>query len=382
MSAGDDMRPLRVVIVGGGVAAVETCLALRALAPGRVEVVIVAPGPVLELKPAAVGEPFGVAQVRRFDLARLAAGLGATLVRGTASAVEADQRRLLVDAWRPVEYDALVIAIGATPIGAVPGALSFGGPRDVPVVREVIRELAAGAAAARLVFAIPAEMSWTLPAYELALLSSVHLAARPGGPAHIGIVTPEASPLQVFGHEASAAVRSLLAERDIAFHGLHTPVEVHGGILHTMPAGGVPADRVVALPRLRGMHLAGLPADVDGFVPTDAHGRVVGLTDVYAAGDITDFPIKQGLIATQQADAVAEAIADDAGARLEPQPFRPELRGLLLTGDGERYLAPDAEGGLDPEPEWWPPAKIPGRYLGPFLAGLDSDGVRAEAAAW
>jgi sulfide:quinone oxidoreductase len=379
MNSEYELRPLRVVVVGGGVAAVETCLALRALAGERVEIAIVAPEPVLELKPAAVGEPFGVARVPRFDLARLAGDLGATLVNGTASAVEADQRRLLVDAWRPVDYDALVVAVGATPIGAVPGAITFAGPRDVPVVRELVRELAAGAAAARIVFAIPAETSWALPAYELALLSSAHLASRPGGPARIGIVTPEAAPLQVFGQEASLAVRRLLTDRDIAFHGLHTPLEVRGGILHTSPAGGVPADRVVALPRLRGTHIEGLPMDVDGFLPTDAHGRVAGLSDVYAAGDVTTFPIKQGLIATQQADAVAEAIAEDAGARLEPRPFRPQLRGLMLTGDGERYLAPDAEGGLDPEPEWWPPVKIPGKYLAPYLAGLASDGLRAGA---
>jgi sulfide:quinone oxidoreductase len=376
MSEPYELRPLRVVVVGGGVAAVETCLALRALAGERVELVIVAPGPELELKPAAVGEPFGVAHVTRFDLAQVAADVGATLVRGTASAVEADQRRLLVDAWHPVSYDALVIAVGATPVGAVPGAVTFAGPRDVPVVRELVREIAAGGAA-RVAFAIPSETSWALPAYELALLSSSHL-----GAARVCIVTPEAAPLQVFGAEASRAVRRLLADRDITFHGERTPVEVHGGILHTSPPGGVPADRVVALPRLRGIHLAGLPVDVDGFVPTDAHGRIAGLADVYAAGDVTDFPVKQGLIATQQADAVAEAIAEDAGARIEPQPFRPQLRGLLLTGEGERYLAPDAEGGLDPEPEWWPPVKIPGRFLGPYLAGLASDGPRAGAATW
>jgi sulfide:quinone oxidoreductase len=381
MSGPHELRPLRVVIVGGGVAAVETALALRALVPDRVELVMVAPGPALELKPAAVGEPFGVAHVSRFDLSRVAEDLGATLVRGTASAVEADQRRLLVDAWRPLDYDALVVAVGAAPVGAVPGAVTFAGPRDVPVVRELVREIAAGGAAARVAFAIPSETSWALPAYELALLASSHLESRPGAPARIGIVTPESQPLQVFGTEASRAVRRLLTERDIAFHGLHTPVEVHGGILHTIPAGGIPADRVVALPRLRGIHLAGLPVDGDGFVATDEHGRVTGLADVYAAGDVTAFPIKQGLIATQQADAVAEAIAEDAGARIEPRPFRPELRGLLLTGDGERYLGPDTQGGLDSDPDWWPPVKIPGRYLGPYLAGLAAADARAGAAA-
>jgi len=93
--------------------------------------------------------------------------------------------------------------------------------------------------------------------------------------------------------------------------------------------------------------------------------------DVYAAGDVTQFPLKQGGIATQHADAVASAIAARLGAAVEPAPFRPVLRGLLLTGMAPRYLRGDLRSGLsitDTEPLWWPAAKIVGRYLAPFLA--------------
>jgi CBS domain-containing protein len=101
---------------------------------------------------------------------------------------------------------------------------------------------------------------------------------------------------------------------------------------------------------------------------------VVGVPDVYAAGDVTSFPIKQGGLAAQQAEAAAEAIAADLGADLTARPFRPLLRGLLLTGGRPQYLSRDLAGGagdafaLSEEPLWWPPAKIVGRYLGPFLA--------------
>ena len=86
------------------------------------------------------------------------------------------------------------------------------------------------------------------------------------------------------------------------------------------------------------MQIPGVPADADGFVPVDRHGRVTGLAGVYAAGDGTAFPIKQGGLATQQADAVAETIAAAAGAPIEPEPFRPILRGMLLTGGDNRFL--------------------------------------------
>ena len=68
-----------------------------------------------------------------------------------------------------------------------------------------------------------------------------------------------------------------------------------------------------------------------------------GAEDVYAAGDGTNFPIKQGGIACQQADAVAEVIAKAAGASLEPRSFRPVLRGRLITGAGVALHADEPE---------------------------------------
>ena len=95
-------------------------------------------------------------------------------------------------------------------------------------------------------------------------------------------------------------------------------------------------------------------------------GLLEGTAAVYAAGDCTQFPLKQGGIATQQADAVATAIAADVGAVSESPPVSPVIRGLLLTGLTPRYLRSDISTGqsvVDTEPLLWPPAKIVGRYL-------------------
>jgi sulfide:quinone oxidoreductase len=125
-----------------------------------------------------------------------------------------------------------------------------------------------------------------------------------------------------------------------------------------------------------------LPVHVHGFVRTDAHGRLESYDHVYAAGDITSFPLKQGGIAAQQADAAAESIAALAGAAVTPRPFRPALRGLMLTGLSPRYLSAnllDAHSEVDTEPLWWPPAKVVGRYLAPFLA--EHTGLSYEPAS-
>jgi sulfide:quinone oxidoreductase len=143
---------------------------------------------------------------------------------------------------------------------------------------------------------------------------------------------------------------------------------------------------VIALPRLVGPAIPGLPHDAHGFIPTDHHGRIPEAPDVFAAGDATTFPLKQGGLATQQADAAAEAIAADHGAAIEPAPFRPVLRGLLMTGGAPLYLRSSLSSAGTPQASearraarrpasavsrralWWPPGKIAGRYLSPLLS--------------
>ena len=134
----------------------------------------------------------------------------------------------------------------------------------------------------------------------------------------------------------------------------------------------IEADEVVALPAMDGPALPGLPQDEGGFIPIDEHARVTGVDDVYAAGDGTNFPIKQGGLGTQQADAAAAHIADRLGAAIAVEPFHPVLRGKLMTGDESLHLRADVAGGGGEDEAsldclWWPPHKISGRYLAPFL---------------
>jgi sulfide:quinone oxidoreductase len=375
----------RVLIAGGGVAALEAALALRALAEDRVSVHMVAPEPSFWYRPLAVAEPFDLGEVRRFELAELAAAVGATFSPASLVRVDAGSRIAWTSAGSS-PYDTLLVACGALPTPAVAGALTFRGPADTDRMRQLLAEIVAGRVQ-RVAFAIPWGAVWSLPIYELALMTAAHLAERRVDSAELVLVTPEEEPLQLFGPAGSHAVRRLLEERGVAIQTGVYPVELADGELLLLPEGRIAADRVVALPRLRGPRIDGLPQTIEGFLPVDAHGRVHGLADVFAAGDISSFPVKQGGIATQQADAAAEQIAADAGADVTPQPFRPVLRGLLLTGRQPRYLRREMTGGEGDastasfEPLWWPPAKIVGRYLAPFLGGVAGVESPPEAPA-
>lgn len=362
----------KVLVAGGGVAALETALALRSLAEGRVEVELLAPNHEFVYRPLAVAEPFNKGSIQRFDLAGLAQAAGARHRLGSLAAVYPGKHLVRASTKGLFEYDALVLAVGARAQSAVPGAVTFSGHESVPQMKSLVEDLLADVAT-DVVFTVPSSIGWQLPLYELALLTASYIAER-GRSANLTIVTPETAPLAIFGDVASESVARLLSERGIAIRTETYPRDFDGSVLHLVPDGSIQAERVVAIPRLVGPAVPGIPHDPDGFIPVDAHGRVRGLEGVYAAGDATTFPIKQGGLATQQADAVAEQIAADVGAPVDPKPFDPVLRGVLLTGAAPEFLRAEISRSsrrtstAESEALWWPPAKIAGRYLGPFLA--------------
>jgi sulfide:quinone oxidoreductase len=360
----------KVVIVGGGVAALEAALALQELAPGLVEVELVAPERNFAYRPLLVAEPFGAGEVRTFPLRRLAEAAGTTFVEATVTGVDSDRHVVGTATGEELSFDLLLLAPGAVPVAAVPGAICFRGPTEAAALRQLLADASAGIID-RITFAVPTGASWPLPLYELALLTRSYLVDEGAVDIAVAIVTPEDAPLDLFGATASDAMHELLETRGIELLLGTTPLAFADGALSTAPAGVLPTDRVVALPRLEGPRLAGVLHDANGFIPTDERAQVSDEIDVWAAGDATTVPLKQGGIATQQADAAAEAIAARAGAALEPSPFRPVLRGLLLTGMAPRFLRAEAGARgstIDTEPLWWPAAKIVGRYLAPFLA--------------
>jgi hypothetical protein len=153
-----------------------------------------------------------------------------------------------------------------------------------------------------------------------------------------------------------------------------------GGRVRLSDGSSLEADAVVTLPVLEGRPPGGLPADRDGFVPVGPMCEVPGLSAVYAAGDGIAFPIKQGGLAAQQADVAVAAILHGLGLAPEPEPFEPVVRALLMTGVAAAYLRGDAAGHdvVSFDALWWPPTKIAGRHLGPFLAELHEIGGIAE----
>src|SRR3954470_4970765 len=111
-----------VIVAGGGCAAVEAMLALRALGQERVSVELIAKDPLLRYRPSATGEPFGVDEVALFELAELAERAGADFRCDALTAVMPSRHAIRLASGGTRPYDSLLIAVGARARAAIPGA--------------------------------------------------------------------------------------------------------------------------------------------------------------------------------------------------------------------------------------------------------------------
>lgn len=383
----------RVVIAGAGVAALEAMLALRSLAGREVAIRVLTPGESFLHRPASVADSFSADGEPDLDLGAILTAARATRTVDLLDGVDAAQHTICTRSGDTVPYDELLIAVGARRIPAVAGALAFRGHADVPALRQTIAEIETRRIS-HLAFALPDGNAWPVPLYELAVMAATHATAH-RSPARITVVTAETTPLECFGEQASAATVGLLADHGVEVVAGASPLAFHSGVLELAGGTTIAADRVVALPRLAGPAIAGLPADGDGFIPIDCHGRVEGLEGVYAAGDATAGALKSGTLAAAQADAIAELIAERAGAPVTARPFAPIVRGLLLADVDPLYVRVESLHGrgaavpihgdsLAPLLRarsrhrrgsrallWWPPARATGRHLAPWLAGAN-----------
>jgi sulfide:quinone oxidoreductase len=369
-STASDRR--RVLIAGGGIAGLEALIALRDLAGDRVDLTLVAPDPEFTYRPMIVEEPFSLTPAERRDLAAVAQQFDARFVLGGLSEIRTTEHRAFLADGTSIEYDAAMICVGARSRPAYRSATTLRSWAEPIAIDDAIDQ-AASHSSRRLVFAVPPRIVWSLPLYELAMLSQRRAVDR-GLEVDVEIVTPELRPLELFGSVASKAVADLLKARGIRVMAGSSLVEEDGTFFTVPGREELVAGAVVALPALSGPRIAGLPSDSNGFIPTDEHGEILGVSDVFAAGDGIAFPVKQGGLGTQQADAAAEMIAARAGAPVDPQPFRPVLRGKLITGAESLNLRSQSAGGggegtASMDYLWWPPTKVGGKYLAPYLAG-------------
>jgi sulfide:quinone oxidoreductase len=323
----------RILIAGAGVAGLEALYGLRALAGDLAELTLIAPEDRFVYRPLTGKEPFNVGRLEEVRLTHAALQAGAEFVSATVEAVDRRAAVVTTSEGSELDYDALLLAVGATALPVVPNAMTWDDRADSEELGGLLRDIDEGYRQS-LAVVIPGGPCWPLRGYELALL--VALEAQSMGADHqTTLITPQPSPLERLGSHLVESISRELERAGVAVESA-ARVEVERGHATSVvlrPSGRrIEVDGILALPALRGRPIPGIPTDGEGFIEVDEHCRVRGMTGVWAAGDAMAFPLKSGGFAAAQADAAAHDIAATLGASVEALPFDPgsheELAGL------------------------------------------------------
>ncbi|MDX6664265.1 MAG: sulfide:quinone oxidoreductase, partial [Solirubrobacteraceae bacterium] len=141
------LRPMadhRILIAGGGVAALEAAVALRALGGTEAQAVLVCPGADFTLRALQVAEPFGRRAPVTFPVTEILDGLGVDHLQDTVSHVDSDGRVVLTVGGHMLPYDSLLLAVGGIGFPAYGHGITFDRPGDPAAFMILLDDVRAG----------------------------------------------------------------------------------------------------------------------------------------------------------------------------------------------------------------------------------------------
>ncbi len=331
-----------VVVAGGGFAALEVALALRKQ-DGSVPVTVISSETQVVYRPWLIRVPAGDPKPPVIPFARLLAAAGADVVPGRATAVDLEQRHVLLDSGAQIEYDQLVVATGAVADrGRVPGAREHAAfPCDLDDATEFASRVAAGTARVAVVF------GWERPGPGLEYAAWI-AARRPG--VRVTAIDGDDTLGRRFGDKATTWLRALFEQRGaqlVTEGGVERigegTVELRGSVFE--------ADLIAIVAPLRG-DTAWLPEallDQRGMLRVD--GAMAAGAGVFGIGDVVAVPEGYRLppaLRSIQATAAGIAsnvtgaisgVAPQAILRLgQPDMMGPDLAGTAILVRDRRVL--------------------------------------------
>lgn len=331
-----------VVVVGGGFAALEIALALRKQ-DGSVPVTVVTSETKIVYRPWLIRVPAGGRQPPVIPFARLLAAAEVKVVPGSATAVDLEQRQVLLDSGARIDYGQLIVASGAVADrGRVPGAREHAVfPCDLGDAAEFTARVSAGAERVAVVF------GWERPGpgLEYAAWIAAHL---PG--VRVTAIDGDDTMARRFGGKATARVRTLIEQRGAQLITAGRVTRISDGTVE-LEGSAVAADVIAVVAPLRG-NTEWLPQAL-----LDEHGRlrvdtamaagagVFGIGDVVAVPD--GFRLSPALRSIQAtAPGIARNVARGlAGAAVQavlrpnqPDTMLPDLAGAAVLVRNRRLI--------------------------------------------
>jgi sulfide:quinone oxidoreductase len=325
----------RVLILGGGFAALETAFLLRMRLHDRVDLALISDNDSFVFRPNTIYIPFGAdPEALLVDLREPLHRRDVEFHHGSVAEVDPDRRLVELAGGERLGYDALVIATGAdTAAHEIPGLAEHGATiwtaqtmLDVRARFERIRARSQAGEHPRVLFLIPPNNKCAGPLYEIVMMLETWLRrAHSRDGVEITWSSYERSYIQAFGPRLHDVVADEFAQRGIDGHTGEVVTEVVPGEARYEDGSTRHFDELIAFPPyVSALRYESLPCDERGFIATESSTRqVVGHPDIYAPGDAGDFPVKQAFLAFLQADAVADHIDSMVSGRRFAVPFDP-----------------------------------------------------------
>ncbi len=330
------------VVVGGGFAALEIALALRSQRPA-VPVRVISSETEVIYRPWLIQMPAGGAPPPCIPFARLLTAAGVEVIAGTATGVDIEARRVVLESGTQIEYGQLVVATGAVADrGRIPGARDHAlFPCDLADATEFAARVASSNLRVVVVF------GWERPGPGLEYAAWI-ADRRPG--VTVTAIDGDGTMGRRFGGRGTVRVRQILERRGAQLITEGTVEQIGDG---TVVVGGrvIVADVIAVAAPLRGTTDWLPPALVDerGMLRVDS--ALAATAGVFGIGDVVSAPEGYRLppaLRSIQATArgVARNVVDalEGGApkavlrRGQPDVMLPDLAGTAVLVRERRLL--------------------------------------------
>lgn len=381
-------QPAKILVAGAGYGGLETALALQDAVADSIEITLLTPPAELAYRPVSSGAPFVRQPARAISINRLAAERGLRLSAEEIVTVEDSEHRVLTHNGDLIDFDALVIAVGADHKQPAVPALAWGNSPDRRQLATLLGELVSGAVSSVAV-TVPCGTGWPLAGYEAALILAWTASRLAPAPVSVTVLTAEQRPGSELGADAADRIGQLLSDANVEVLSSRTANELSAQacvppagdatqgarIVIGDPGHQITVNRLLSVPELVGPGLPGLASAPGGFLPTGADGRVVGAARVWAVGDVARRPIRHSTITAAEADTAASSIVATLGLGEPPPAPSLALHGILVDAPEQRWWdANEAhlhDGQLATECLWWPPEQALGHHLSRWLRTQD-----------
>ena len=283
------------------------------------------------------------------DVRPLALRASARCLVATATGLDPDARRVLLEGRPPIAYDTVSFDVGSTVAGwDVPGVREHAIPTR-PIgsfVQRVDRIVAAARARDRFRVAVVGAGAGGV---EVAFALAARLSRPPGRRADVLLLESGPRVLPDYPVSTARRVERAAAARGIRIRGGAVVTRVDAEAVHLRDGERVAADAIVwvagaaALPIFAG---SGVETDDRGFARIRPTLQSVSRDDVFAAGDCAAWTAgpalpKAGVYAVRQGPVLAHNLIARASGRGRLRAYRPQrdFLSLLNLGDGRAIAA-------------------------------------------